>query len=60
MGQVRHLDEFKVSNTETGLNNLHTARSAETTALQAMHFDVPCQLLLRRSLEGQCYFAVTE
>lgn len=50
-GQVRHLDEFKVTNTETGLNKVHTTRSAETTALRGMHFYGPCQVLLHRSLE---------
>lgn len=40
-GQVRHLDEFKVTNTATGLNKVHTTRSAETTALWAMHFHGP-------------------
>lgn len=60
IGQVRHLDEFKVTNTETGLNNLHTAYSAETAALQARHFYVPCQLLLRRSPAGKWFSAVPE
>lgn len=50
--QVRHLDEFKVTNTETGLNKVHTTCSAETTVLQAMHFYGPCQLLLHSSLDA--------
>lgn len=57
-GQVRHLDEFKVTNTETGLNKVHTTCSAETTALWAMHFYVPASYCCTDP--WKCYSAATE